>query len=185
MPGLSGAAVVVLQESEFTKHDIHLAMIFLAIIAIALVAQAVGVIISGLFAAKLSKKVEGLADTIEMKTMPILDKANQVLHDLSPKVLSITQNAEQISYTVRTKVDELSVTVSELNETVRGINQRTRGQVVRVDGIVTDALVATEEISQTVQNGIKVPLRQIAGVIAGLRAGMETLIERSPFRGRG
>ena len=86
MPGLSGAAVVVLQESEFTKHDIHLAMIFLAIIAIALVAQAIGVLISGAFAAKLSKRVGDLADTIEKKTVPILDKTNQVLHDLSPKV---------------------------------------------------------------------------------------------------
>jgi len=181
MPGLSGAAVVVLQESEFTKHDIHLAMIFLAIIAIALVAQAIGVLISGAFAAKLSKRVGDLADTIEKKTVPILDKTNQMLHDLSPKVQSFTQNAEQISYTVRTKVDELAVTVGELNDTVREINGRTRMQVVRVDGIVTDALVATEEISQTVQNGIKAPVRQIAGVIAGLRAGLETLIERSPF----
>jgi methyl-accepting chemotaxis protein len=107
-----------------------------------------------------------------------------MLHELSPKVRSLTENAEQISYAVRTKVDELGVTVSELNETVREINGRTRVQVVRVDGIVTDALVATEEISQTVQNGIRGPVRQIAGVIAGLRAGLETLIERSPFRGR-
>jgi methyl-accepting chemotaxis protein len=181
MPGLNGAAVVIFQESEFTKHDIHLAMIFLAIIAIALVAQAVGVLVSGALAAKLSKKVESLADMIEKKTLPILDKTNQVLHELSPKVQSITQNAEQISYTVRTKVDELAATVGELNDTVREINGRTRMQVVRVDGIVTDALFATEEISQTVQNGIKAPVRQIAGVIAGFRAGIETLIERSPF----
>jgi uncharacterized protein YoxC len=181
MPGLSGAAVVVLQESALSQHDIHLAMIFLAIIAIALVVQAVGVVISGAFAAKLLHRVDGIADMVEKKTGPILDKTNQMLHDLSPKVHSLTENAEQISYTVRTKVDELAATVSELNETVLEINGRTRMQVVRVDGIVTDALIATEEISQTVQNGIKAPVRQIAGVIAGLRAGLETLIERSPF----
>ena len=181
MPGLSGAAVLVFQESALSAHDIHLAMIFLAIIAIALVVQAVGVVISGAFAAKLLHRVDGIADMVEKKTGPILDKTNQMLHELSPKVSSIAQNAEEISYTVRAKVDEISVTVSELNETVQGINQRTRGQVVRVDGIVTDALIATEEISQTVQNGIKAPIRQIAGVIAGLRAGLETLIERSPF----
>jgi hypothetical protein len=41
--------------------------------------------------------------------------------------------------------------------------------------------MATEEISSTVQQGIKAPIRQIAGVVAGLKAGMETLIARSPF----
>jgi hypothetical protein len=78
-------------------------------------------------------------------------------------------------------VTQLSVTVAELNETVRGINGRARVQVVRADNIVSDALHATEEISQTVQNGIKGPVRQIAGVIAGLKAGIETLVARSPF----
>jgi uncharacterized protein YoxC len=184
MPVLSGAAVVFLQESELTKHDIHLAMIFLFIIALALVVQAVGVLISSAFAAKLLRQVNSIADIVETKTGPILDKTNQMLQDLAPKVQSFTDNAEQISTTVRVKVDELGATVSELNDTVREINGRTRVQVARVDGIVSDALQATEEISQTVQQGIKAPVRQIAGIIAGLKAGFETLIERSPFGGR-
>ena len=181
MPVLSGVAVMFLQESELTRHDIHLAMIFLAIIALALVVQAVGVLISGAFAAKLLHRVDGIADIVEKRTGPMLDKTNQLLHELAPKVQSFSENAEQISYTVRAKVDELAVTVGELNDTVKEFNGRTRAQVVRVDGIVSDALGATEEISQTVQNGIKGPLRQIAGVIAGFKAGIETLIERSPF----
>ena len=181
---LSGAAAIFMQESELTRHDIHLAMIFLFIIALALVMQAVGVVISGIFAAKLLHRVDGIADVVKKRTAPILDKTNQLLHELAPKMQSLTANAEQISYTVLTKVDELSVTIDELNETVRDINGRTRVQVSRVDGIVTDALTATEEISHTVQNGIRAPVRQIAGVIAGLKAGLETLIERSPFGGR-
>jgi uncharacterized protein YoxC len=184
MPVLSGAAAIFMQESELTRHDIHLAMIFLFIIALALVMQAVGVVISGVFAAKLLHRVDGIANIVEKRTAPILDKTNQLLHELAPKMQSITANAEQISYTVLTKVDELSVTVGELNDTVREINGRARVQVSRVDGIVTDALLTTEEISHTVQNGIKAPVRQIAGVIAGLKAGLETLIERSPFGGR-
>ena len=184
MPVLIGAAAIFMQESELTRHDIHLAMIFLFIIALALVMQAIGVVISGVFAAKLLHRVDGIANIVEKRTAPILDKTNQLLHELAPKMQSITANAEQISYTVLTKVDELSVTIDELNETVRDINGRTRVQVSRVDGIVADALTATEEISHTVQNGIKAPVRQIAGVIAGLKAGLETLIERSPFKGR-
>jgi len=66
---------------------------------------------------------------------------------------------------------------------VQEINGRTRMQVSRVDGMVTEVLVATSEISQSVQQSIKVPVRQVAGIIAGLKAGIETLIARSKGRG--
>jgi hypothetical protein len=75
--------------------------------------------------------------------------------------------------------------MTELNATMRDINGRTRVQVQRADNIVSDALHATEEISQTVQNGIKGPVKQIAGVIAGVKAAVETLVARSPFNNRG
>jgi len=181
MPVFSGTATFVLQSADLTHHDIHLAMIFLAVIAAALVVQAVGVVISGLFAAKLLHRVDKIGEIVETKTGPILDKTTQILADLTPKIQSFSENAEQISYTVRVKVDELGATVSQLNETVQEINGRTRIQVGRVDGIVTDALIATEEIAASVQQSIKTPVRQIAGVIAGLKAGLETLIARSPF----
>ena len=185
MPVLCGAAVVLLQVSELTRHDIHLAMIFLAIIALALVVQAVGVLISSAFGAKLLHRVNSIADIVETKTGPILDRTNAILEDLAPKVKSVTGDAEHISTTVRSKVEELGTTVSELNDTMREINGRTRAQVKRVDGMVSDVLQTTEEISQTVQHGIKGPVKQIAGIVAGVRAAIETLVERSPFKNRG
>ena len=184
MPVLSGAAVVLLQDSELTRHDIHLAMIFLAIIALALVVQAVGVLISSAFGAKLLHRVNSIADIVETKTGPILDRTNHILQDLAPKVKNVSENAEHVSATVRAKVEELGATVSELNDTMREINGRTRVQVRRVDGIVSDALHTTEEISQTVQQGIRGPVKQIAGIIAGVRTAIETFVARSPF-GRG
>jgi methyl-accepting chemotaxis protein len=182
MPVLSGAAVVVLQvTSELTQRDIHWAMIFLAVIALSLVAQAVGVLISAAFGAKLLRRVNAIACIVETKTGPIMDRTASILTDLEPKVKSIGESADQISSTVRVKVDELSVTMTELNATMRDINGRTRVQVQRADNIVSDALHATEEVSQTVQQGIRGPVKQIAGVIAGVKAAMETLAARSPF----
>lgn len=195
MPVFRGAALILLQDAAFTRRDIHLAMIFLFVIALVAVLQAVAVMIGGVFAAKLLVRMQSVSDRMERKTGPILDKTNLMLHELAPQVHSfaqkvqsitdkvegLTENAEQISATVRVKLDELGVTVSELNETVREVNARTAMQVARVDGIVSEALHATEEISKTVQDGIKGPVRQIAGVIAGVRAGIETLVARSPF----
>lgn len=180
-----GGLAVFLQDSAQTQNDIHLIMIYVGIIAIVMLALVavilIGGIVAGLFATKLIKRAEAAGQRAERRLLPMLDTVEGLVQSLTPKIKSITENAEQISYSVREKVDELSVTVGELNETVREINLKTRVQVSRVDGIVTEAVATTEEISQTVQNGIKVPIRQIAGVIAGVRAGLDTLIARSPF----
>jgi uncharacterized protein YoxC len=177
----SGVASFILQSSDITRHDIHLTMMFLGVIALALVVQAIGLCFAAGFAAKLLHRVDGIANIVEKKTGPILDQTTQILTDLTPKIQSLTENAEQISYTVRTKVDELGITITQLNQTVQEINGRSRIQVARVDGIVTDALIATEEIAANVQQSIKAPVRQIAGLVAGVKAGLETLIARSPF----
>jgi ABC-type transporter Mla subunit MlaD len=181
MPVTQGAALALFLETELTRHDIHLAMIFIGIIAFSLVVAAISTVITGMFAAKLLHRVDSIANIVEQRTGPILDRTNDLLRDLGPKIHTVTTNVEQISYTVRAKVDALGETVSQLNETVQEINGRTRIHVAHVDGIVSDAIYATEELSQTVQQGIRGPLKQVAGVVAGLRAGLDTLIARSPF----
>ena len=177
MPVLSGAAVFL----QDNMPDFHLASISLLIIAIVMVIELLGLLVAAGFALKMVQKANGVVEQVDKRITPILDGMTKIMNEMVPKVQSLTENVEEISQTVRAKVDELGATVSELNETVREINGRTRAQVTRVDGMVTEALTATEEISQSVQHGIKAPIRQIAGVVAGVRAGIDKLIERSPF----
>ena len=129
--------------------------------------------------------MNAIASIVETKTGPILDRNAMHSDGSGAEGEEYWGNADQISSTVRVKVDELSVTMTELNATMRDINGRTRVQVQRADNIVSDALHATEEVSQSVQQGIKGPVKQIAGVIAGVKAAMETLAARSPFREQG
>ena len=161
--------------------DVHRGTIFLLVIAVALVAQAVGVLMAAAFALKMFRKIEAMTNSFDRKTTPIIENMTALAAELTPKVRAITTNVEEISYTVREKCDEVSATLSEINRTVADLNIKTRVHVNHVDGLVTEALVTTEEVSRTVQESIKKPVRQIAGIIAGLRAGIETLAQRSPF----
>ena len=105
----------------------------------------------------------------------------QHVESITPRVQSLTENAEQISYAVRAKIDEVGETVSQFNRTAMEANGRARTQMSRADGIVTDALTATEEIAHTIEDSIRAPVRQIAGMLAGFKAMIDTLIARSPF----
>jgi methyl-accepting chemotaxis protein len=175
------AALALFQSGDASAHDIHLLTVFVGLIALALIVAAIGMVLIAAFAAKVLHRVDGITKEIKERTGPLLDKTQALVADLTPKIQTFTTNAEHISTTVRTKVDELAVTVTQLNATVQHINGRTQVHVAQADGIVTDALLATAEISATVQQGIKAPLRQIVGVVAGVRAGLEKLVQMSPF----
>jgi methyl-accepting chemotaxis protein len=181
MPVLSVAGLAFWQAGDISGHDIHLLTISVCIIAVAVVVAAIAMVATGIFAAKLLNTVDGIAKETKLKTGPILEKTHALLADLSPKINAVSSNVEQISYTVREKMDEIGATVSQFNRTAQQANLKTQAHVNKVDLIVTDALNATADISHTVQNGIKMPLRQVAGVVAGVKAAIEKLVERSPF----
>ena len=165
-------------------HDLHEMRIYFLFIVIGLGLQALGVLLVAVYAAMFLKTMHSISRNVEEKALPIITRTSDLVRDLSPKITSISTNVEQVSYTVRAKIDELGVTITQLNETVAEANSRTRVQVVRVDGMVTEALDTTEDVSRTVQQGIRVPVREIAGIIAGIKVAVETLIERSPFKKR-
>ena len=182
MQSLGCLALMFLQSDEVLDHNVHLMTIFLGIVAVAVVIGFLGMCVAGIKLLQLMVKAEQLAERLEGKFSPMLDKTHALVDELGPKIRTITTNTEQISYTVRSKVDEFSVTADELNRTVKDANKRTQAQVARVDGIVSDALHSVHNVSRTVQEGVRKPVHQIAGIIAGVKKGVETWVDRSPFK---
>ncbi len=131
---------------------------------------------------KLFRKLEEMAERAEGKVSPVLEKTHALVEELSPKVRTITTNVEQISYTVRTKIDEYSATADEINRTVKDANKRTQEKVARVDGMVNEALNTAHHVSRTVQDSVRKPVQQIAGVISAVKRAAETWAERMPFK---
>lgn len=163
-------------------QDIHWIMISEVVIAAVLLLLILGLLIAGLVALSYVKRLMSIIDEVKGKADPIVAKGTAFFDDLSPKVRHITANVEHISFIAKTKVDEVGETITQINRTVNDVNARTRVQTAKVDGIVSDALATTKQVSESLQNGIKAPIRQVAALIAGLKAGMQTLAERSPWK---
>ena len=164
------------------RHDLHLIMIFMAVIMVAVVIGFLGFSVAGVQALRLMRKGEEMAERLEGKVSSTADKTRALVEELGPKATTIATNVEQITYTVRGKVDEFASTATDLNKTVKDANRRTQAQVARVDGIVDEALTTAQIVSRTVQDGVRKPIIQIAAIVAGLKKGMETWVERSPFK---
>jgi hypothetical protein len=153
-------------------------MFFVGMVAIAMVVQAIAVIVLAVGAAKASKKGLEIAEELRTKISPLIDTTHGVIQDSAPKVKIITENLVETSHVVRSKAAEFDVTASELN-------MKTRAQAARVDGMVTSVLNTTAEISESLQKAVKVPVREFAGLVNGFKAGIDVLVGRAKEFGRG
>jgi len=153
-------------------------IIFVGIVAFSMLVQAIAVIVLALGAIKARKRGLEIAEDLRVKVLPIIAGAHELIRDNSPKVKVITENFVEASHIIRSKAQEFDVTASDLNS-------KTRAQAARVDGMVTSVLNATAEISDSIQRGIKVPMREVAGMVTGLKAGLDVLVGRAKGFGSG
>jgi hypothetical protein len=96
-----------------------------------------------------------------------------MIHDLTPKVKTIAENLTATSATLRSKADQIGALVGDVAD-------RTQGQVSRVDGMVKLTLDQLTSAVQAIEHGIAKPVRQVNGIINGLKAGVEVLRHKSP-----
>jgi len=186
----STLASAVLLQDTLSGGTTHLLMIFIGIAAFALLAQACVMLGMAIGASKAQKAIMGHIENINGKLLPLLDKSNVLVADLTPQIKEITiraraisSNVEEISALVRDKANEFGPTISaanqtlnDANNTVRDANQRTHDQVVRVNGMVTSVLDATAQMGRAIQNGITAPVREVSSLVEGLKAGILTFI---------
>ncbi len=159
---------------------------------------------------QLSKEAQGRARPLIAQGQDILGKVQEVVADLKPKIASVTtdvthmtgvvkgevdhisgvvkEQVDHISAIVTAKADEIGTTVTklngtvqELNGTVQDVNGKTQAQVQRVNGMVSEALTTTENVSRSIQQGIKAPVIKVAGWVAAAKSGIEGLSEKIPF----
>jgi hypothetical protein len=168
-----------LQDADsLSSGNSRLLMIFVGMVAVALIVQAIALIAMAVGAAKARKRGLEIVEELRTKLMPIMDNTHSFIQDTAPKVKIITENFVETSHVVRAKAQEFDVTASDLNS-------KARAQAARVDGIVTSALNTTTDVAETIQRGIKIPLREVSGIINGVKAGLDVLVGRAKGFGSG
>jgi hypothetical protein len=174
--GLSG---IWLQDpGSLSSGNSRLLMFFVGMVALAMVGQAIALIVMAIGAAKARKRGLEIAEDLRVKVLPIIAGTHELIRDNAPKVKVITENFAETSHIIRGKAQEFDVTASDLNA-------KARTQAARVDGMVTSVLNTTAEITETIQKGIKVPVREVSGLVNGLKAGLDVLVGRAKGFGNG
>src|SRR3984957_5826810 len=147
----------------------NLTMVFIAVTAAAVLLQAG--ILAALYLAmrKSSARMEALALEVKTKAVPTLETAQAMLTELRPGLTMITDNLTETTISVRAQVERMDATVSDAVD-------RARLQVIRADELLSRTLDRVEETSDIVHQTVVSPVRQFAGLIQGVTAGIEFLL---------
>ena len=119
------------------------------------------------------KKIHALTEQIQEHVLPLLHNSRGLMEDLTPQVKKIASNLVDVSNSVKTQTEHVKTVVEDVTD-------RTRKQTARADGMVTGALNSLAQAGAAVERGIAAPLRQVSGVLNGLRAGIDTLRVKEP-----
>lgn len=146
-------------------------IIFTAVTSIGVLIQAFVMIGLYLAAKKTTDEFRELSGQLKQHIIPTLSTTRNLLEDISPKIKVATSNLVEASGILRSQVEQVNKTVSQVVDTAQA-------QVTRVDQAATAVLDGITQATAAVQQGIATPLKQVSGVLNGLRVGFDV------FRGR-
>jgi len=147
----------------------NLTPLFIALTGAAVALQAGVLVAIYLSMRKTSARMEALAVEVKTKAVPTLETAQAILTELRPKLTVIADNLTETTHSVRSQVERMDATVNDVVD-------RARLQVIRADELLSRTLDRVEETSDIVHNTVVSPVRQFAGLIQGVTAGIEFLL---------
>lgn len=164
---------------SLSSGNSQLLTIFVGIAAVALLMLGVSFVVLAVVAVNVGKKVTTAMDEVKAKSMPVIASANVIIQDLTPKIKAVSADLVATSQVVRAKVQEFESTLTGVNETIKDANQKTHAQVGRVDSMVTSTLSRTAALADTIHNSIRKPVNEVAGMVNGVKAGLDVLMSRA------
>jgi hypothetical protein len=155
------------------KSTQTLLVIFIAVTAVSILLQAGFTVAMFVGARKAQKKIMALADDVRLHALPVIMSSREVIQDISPKLKIIAENLTATSATLRTKADQIGGLVGD-------VTGRAQAQASRVDGMVKGTLDQLTYAVHAIEHGIAAPVRQVNGILNGLRAGVDVMRKKTP-----
>jgi hypothetical protein len=151
----------------------NLTPVFIALTGLAVLLQAIVLVMIYVGIRKSGARMEALATEVKTKLLPTVERAEVILTDVRPKLQVIADNIQETTILLRDQVQRADATVKDAMD-------RGRLQIIRADELLTRTLDRVEQTSEMVHSTVISPVRRLSGLVQGLTVGLEFL-----FGGRG
>jgi len=168
------------------NHD-TIELAFIALGAVALAVQTAILLAIFVGVTKAAKSIKSEIEEMRTAVMPVVASAREVIAStreiaeatrgmvtrLTPKVEAAVSDLSEVAHSLRTQTEDVQASVEQVLE-------RVRKQSGRVDTMFSNTLDAVDKASTFVASTVSKPVRQLAGLLAGLKAVVESLRASDP-----
>lgn len=141
----------------------------------------IGLAVMGGKALKMTKEY---GDEFRAELTPTLHHAHELLQTtkdliarIEPRLDAAATDLAEIAHIANEETRKIQVSADEIAE-------RIRRQAERMDGITTSALNGMDRVGHVVNAAVNLPIRQVSGVVAAVKAIVDTLRTPAPPRRR-
>ena len=150
--------------------------LFVVVTALAVVLQSIVLIALFVQMRRTAARVEQVVTDLNGKVAPLISSIQVMVDDISPRITGIVADASEISRIARGEVQKVDRIVTEALE-------RLRMQLIHVDHVLTGAIETVEEAGSAIKQSVWGPVLKATAMLRGVQAGIDFL--RSVRRGRG
>ncbi len=140
--------------------------IFVAVAAIALVVGAVSLVAIFLISKRTQDKVSELMPTVTR----VLSSAETTLAETRVQVRDVVTRTNSILETTNSILETTKVQVARIDELLNDASARAKVQLERAEMVLDDAMDKTQSTVGLIHRGIVTPIREVNGVLTGIRA---------------
>lgn len=145
-----------------------LQLLLVALVAVALLAQAVVLLAFFIVLRKLAKSILEEIQDLRSSITPVVDKTRDLLTRVAPKVEETTADLAALTHTLRAQAADMQTAADE-------IIGRIRRQTSRVDTMLSSVLDAVDRAGVFMADTITKPMRQLSAFLASAKAVVESL----------
>lgn len=145
-------------------------LVLIAVAVLSLLIQTVGAIAVLMVARKTAKNLREELEHYHSTLTPILERTREAVQNVAPRVESAAEDLAVIASRLREQTADIQTAAND-------IIARTQRQAGRVDHMLTAIFDRVERAGTFVSEAVAKPMRQLSGVIASVKAVVETLRE--------
>jgi hypothetical protein len=116
---------------------------------------------------KTSKSVLEMTEDVKSMVTPLVYTSRQLMERVTPELITVTGALAEWTNTIRKETAGVNISIAE-------VVGRVSRQMERIDAMLTVALDRIERTSSTIETTVAAPVRQVNGVLAAIKAMIDT-----------
>ena len=126
---------------------------------------------------KTAKQVLDVTEDLKSTVLPMVHSSRDLIDRITPQVITVTAGLAELTETLKRESSGVSFSASEIME-------RISTQIKRIDAMLTHGLNTVERATQVMESAVAAPVRQANGVVAAIKAIVNTYRSGPPSNHR-